>query len=182
MSAYSSSTTNFSETPRIVSGLSAPFRLMTAPLTNLICMLFTWLDSITGLPSSSNVSHIMSLACPCVGATYHTLPLSACNASTMSIHAANLDLPVLRPAATTLNRLWSFHTCCCQGNNLMSRFIIYVFCIYGLFSLYLGIGYTRDVNCDTCLTGSTVLFKIRQRQQSIGTHLQHRSLILISRI
>jgi len=170
MSAYSSSTTNFNETPRIVSGLSAPFRLMTAPLTNLICILLTWEDSITGFPSSNNVSHIMSLACPCVGATYHTLPLSACNASTMSIHAANLDLPVLRPAATTLNLLWSFHTCCCQGNNLMSRFIVYVFSINGV-CLYLGISDTRNINCDACFAGCTMLFKIRQRQQSISTHL-----------
>ena len=69
MSAYSSITKNFNDTPLIVSGLSDPFRDMVAPLISFICKLFMWLLVITGWPSSKSVCHIMSLACPCVGAT-----------------------------------------------------------------------------------------------------------------
>ena len=62
-------TKNFNETPRIVSGRSAPLRLIVAPLISLICKLLMWLPEITGFPSSNKVCHMMSRACPCVGAT-----------------------------------------------------------------------------------------------------------------
>ena len=64
MSAYSSSTRYFSETPRIVSGLSAPLRLITAPLIRVICKLLICDDLMIGEANSSRRLHIMSLACP----------------------------------------------------------------------------------------------------------------------
>ena len=69
MSAYSSSTRYFRDTPRMVSGLSAPLRLITAPLIRVIWRLLMCELLTTGLPRSSRRFHIISLACPCVGAT-----------------------------------------------------------------------------------------------------------------
>ena len=69
MSAYSSNTKYLRDTPRIVSGLSPPFNDIVAPLISLICRLFMCDPAMTGCPNSNKVCHIMSLACPCVGAT-----------------------------------------------------------------------------------------------------------------
>jgi hypothetical protein len=41
----------------------------------------------------------------------------------MSLKAASLLLPVLRPAATTLNRALSSHTVCCQGKSEMFKLV-----------------------------------------------------------
>jgi hypothetical protein len=43
------------------------------------------------------------------------------SALTINIHAANLDLPVRRPAATILNLVSSAQTSCCQGSNSMFK-------------------------------------------------------------
>ena len=69
MSAYSSMTRNLRLTPRIVSGLSDPFKLIVDPFINFIWRLLICDDATTGCPSSNKVCHIMSLACPWVGAT-----------------------------------------------------------------------------------------------------------------
>ena len=164
--ATSSITKYDKDTPRNESWLSAPRMRIFLPFTKLISRLLMCADLMTGFPKSINKSHIIVLACPRVGATYITLePSGQFNPSINRVTADNLDFPQRRPAAITLNRVWSLNTVCCHLSSLKSRFINVLNCYIGdivinhFFCFYCWTSQSTNVNTNLRSTATVLTFK-----------------------